>query len=235
MSHYMVAVIHKPEQSVDELLAPYSENIEVDPYLKMTKEEVIKYVRENYSNVDELSDEECWKKYVDGWGIGADLVDSDGNIYTTYNPKSKWDWWSYGGRFSGKLKRKTTGDYYDILPIKDIDFSPNKEAYEDSIKWWEDCFENKLSKEEQPFRLYRDEYYLNRYKNKETFAKSRATFSTFSVVTPDGEWHEPGQMGWFGISTETDEDYRDWVNNYQKNFIDPFIDGFMMSIVDCHI
>lgn len=235
MSHYMVAVIHAPIQSVEGLLAPYSENLEVEPYLEMTKQEVIDYVKKNYSDVGELSDEECWKKYVDGWGIENNLVDKAGNIYTTYNPKSKWDWWSYGGRFSGKLKRKNTGDYYDELPIKDIDFSADMELYKESIEWWEDCFENNLPKEEQPFRLYRDEYYLNRYKDKETFAKSQATFSTFAVLTPDGEWHEPGQVGWFGVSSESDEDYMDWVRNYQKKFIEPYMSGFMMSIIDCHI
>lgn len=235
MSHYMVAVIHKPEQSVNELLAPYSESIEVGPYLSMTKQEVINYVKQNYPEVERLSDEECWKKYVDGWDIEKNLIDDSGNIYTTYNPKSKWDWWSYGGRYRNRLKRKVTGDYYDELPVKDIDFSTDKEVYEDSIKWWEDCFENNLPEEEQPFRLYNKEYYFNRFKNKETFAKSQAMFSTFSVLTPDGEWHEPGQMGWFGLSSETDEDYIDWINNYKKRFIDPYMDGFMMTIVDCHI
>ena len=33
MSHYAVAVIHKDTQDIDELLAPYDENIQVAPYI----------------------------------------------------------------------------------------------------------------------------------------------------------------------------------------------------------
>lgn len=33
MSHFSVAVFHKVDESIDELLAPYDENLEVEPYL----------------------------------------------------------------------------------------------------------------------------------------------------------------------------------------------------------
>jgi hypothetical protein len=29
--------------------------------------------------------------------------DAAGNVLSTYNPKSKWDWWQIGGRFAGWL------------------------------------------------------------------------------------------------------------------------------------
>ena len=32
------------------------------------------------------------------------------------------------------------------------------------------------------------------------------SFSTWVVLTPDGKWHEPGQMGWFGCSSASEED-----------------------------
>jgi hypothetical protein len=54
----------------------------------------------------------------------------------------------------------------------------------------------------------------------------------FAVVTPDGEWHEKGEMGWFGISScEVDpEDWKEAVRvlltlNKDCN----------MVVVDCHI
>ena len=40
MSHFTVAVIHKPKQNIDDLLAPYYEGLEVEPYQS--------YSRQNY-------------------------------------------------------------------------------------------------------------------------------------------------------------------------------------------
>ena len=36
------------------------------------------------------------------------VVDKDGNIISTYNPDSKWDWYEIGGRWSGMLLIKTS-------------------------------------------------------------------------------------------------------------------------------
>lgn len=35
-----------------------------------------------------------------------DYKDEDGNLYSTSNPKSKWDWYQLGGRWSGMIKIK---------------------------------------------------------------------------------------------------------------------------------
>ena len=35
-----------------------------------------------------------------------DYKDEDGNLYSTCNPKSKWDWYQLGGRWSGMIKIK---------------------------------------------------------------------------------------------------------------------------------
>ena len=38
MSHFTVGVIHRDDQSINTLLAPYDENIEVEPYVYKTKD-----------------------------------------------------------------------------------------------------------------------------------------------------------------------------------------------------
>lgn len=236
MSHYAVAVIHRPEQSVEKLLAPYSEDLEVEPYIYKTKSEAVMDVRNNYDAYKDKSDDECWERYVDGWGIEKNEIDADGNILTTYNPESKWDWWTYGGRFADMLKSKTDNQCYDSLPIKDIDFSPDKKIYKESIEFWENLLENDLSEEEKPFTIYKDEYYINRYKNKETYAEKMSAFTTYAVVTPDGKWNSAGEMGWFGISSESDDEYMDWEDHWYERFVEPYKNNdYIMTIVDCHI
>ena len=61
-------------------------------------------------------------------------------------------------------------------------------------------------------------------------------FSTYAVVTPDGKWHAPGKMGWWGFASETPEDEWMWENNYYDRFIKPALENnWYLTIVDCHI
>lgn len=50
MSHYTVMAIQRDGEgkSVDELMAPYDENLEVEPYVRWTKAELLKIEREKY-------------------------------------------------------------------------------------------------------------------------------------------------------------------------------------------
>ena len=50
MSHYSVLVLHKEDQNIDTLLAPYDENLEVEPYLKLTNDEAIIKANKNLTN-----------------------------------------------------------------------------------------------------------------------------------------------------------------------------------------
>jgi len=138
MSHYTVAVFTKEGQSVDCLLEPFDENIEVEPYVRRTKEEVLKEI-EKYCDENEalrkkwltLSDKEkmrIWAGYND--------FDEDGNPLSTYNPNSKWDWYSVGGRWDNFLKTKN-GEYVNECLVKDLDLTPNKEEYDKAIRFWE--------------------------------------------------------------------------------------------------
>ena len=57
MSHFSVAVFHEEGQSIDELLAPYNEEIEYAPYLRFTKLEAIAHAREDYPYMADKTDE----------------------------------------------------------------------------------------------------------------------------------------------------------------------------------
>lgn len=241
MSHFNVAVIHREDQSIDELLEPYDENIEVEPYIDYTKQMAIEHARRNYAgHTDALpadaTDEQCWKYMAEDYE--ADRIDGDGNLYTTYNPKSKWDWWTIGGRWSGLIKTKD-GDTVDECRIGEMDLTPNQDVYNHALRFWDVYVDKKPLKpgetEEQYNTFYRESYFKDRYLDCETYAKCQASFMTRAVVTPDGEWHEAGEMGWFGCSSETDEEWRGWAKNYQKTYIESADPDLIITIVDCHI
>ena len=53
-------------------------------------------------------------------------------------------------------------------------------------------------------------------------------FSTYAILTPDGEWHEQENTGLFSSDEE-------WNKHYKERFIDTAAPDLMLTIVDCHI
>ena len=263
MSHFTVAVIHKPKQNVDDLLAPYYEWLEVEPYINRTVDKIIedgikrveRYLKDSKEDPKKYLDVERYgwmRPYLEAYEVKdwdkmylaereGETFDKDGNELTMYNPKSKWDWYSIGGRWAGMLNVSSkwvdeeydgSGYVSDSAPIKVVDFSPNMDKYNRLKEWWE---ENVDSDEKEWTDFYRKEYYTDYYHDAHDYALRNSVFSTYAVVTSDGEWHERGEMGWFGMSSETPEEGEDWDINYYKNFIATADPEDWITIVDCHI
>ena len=113
-------------------LDAYDENLEVEEYIVHTKDEAIDIVKRNHAQAYEsaleylrkpdvtesskkyyesivdkglfISYEDAWKE-IEDWGYE---IDENENLMSTYNPESKWDWYSVGGRWDGFLHYKGT-------------------------------------------------------------------------------------------------------------------------------
>lgn len=108
----------------------YYEGLEVEPYIAYTKDEAVDEIKRmraynyeravemlqkqdlnpnligHYQNIIDkglfISYEDAWKEAKD-WGYE---IDEDENLLSTYNPDSRWDWYSIGGRWDGFLHYK---------------------------------------------------------------------------------------------------------------------------------
>jgi hypothetical protein len=111
MSHFTVLVVGEdPEKQ----LAPYDENMQVPEYVREEvneeeKQRFLKYYVEDKKKIGaDVSFEEAYTLCGEDWNNSSWRKDEDGvwKEYTTYNPKSKWDWYSLGGRWTGYFKLK---------------------------------------------------------------------------------------------------------------------------------
>jgi len=182
---------------------------------------------------NEKESQEAWKKHITPW-LDKEKEFSEqaakmewpgdpecsecagaGSNPSTYNPLSKWDWWVIGGRWQG---------YY----LADYDPRNNPENFEPCVtcggtgkrndhfvqgkcngcngegtrlKWssdWEDEGGNIV-----PVGVVLDMIKSGVEKD------NGGSFIPFAMVTPDGQWHEKGKMGWWAcVSDEKDGD--DW-------------------------
>ena len=73
----------------------------------------IKYLKDEFPKKLNWTDEQCYQDKAQWYE--EDMIDENGNIYSTYNPNSKWDWYTIGGRWTGGLVtkegRETNSDY----------------------------------------------------------------------------------------------------------------------------
>jgi hypothetical protein len=112
MSHFTTLVIGEEPET---LLAPFDENTEVEPYRDYLSEDkpadhwLFKILVEEHG----LDPEGGWGPFVEAhnkrYGGDGDRLEYDAEkdraySMSTYNPKSKWDWHSLGGRWTGYFK-----------------------------------------------------------------------------------------------------------------------------------
>ena len=237
MSHFSVAVIHRCDTTIEEMLAPYDENIGVAPYVRFTRQEAIDYARKNYDGYADRPDSECYDAVAEDY-IAESMVDEEGNLYSRYNPNSKFDWYCVGGRFSGLLKTKD-GEECDDEFIRELDFSPDKDAHKRALRFWDVVVDHAplaFGEQQEDFRtIYSEDYFREYYKTRENYANIMSSFSTYAVITPNGVWHGKGEMGWWGFSSENPEEFRKWHETYMERFINHTDPYMKITIVDCHI
>lgn len=153
------------------------------------------------------------------------------------NPNSKWDWWQIGGRWEDSLKLKS-GERTDYARLKDIDFTPDSNAAEHYRKLWRSILTGVCEDGIEKYHFFgypNAETLVKTYGTEEEFVRINTAFSTFAVITKDGEWIEKGQMGWWGCSSETPEEGYIWDREYKSRFIDDTDPNTYLVIVDCHI
>lgn len=230
MSHFRVAVFQTPTSpDVEMLMSPYDENIEVAPYIDMTCDEALARGREITAKAKERMDAGVGDKWDAKRAAHADDPDDelldwladwyeqnrdgDGNFLTTYNPRSKWDYYS------------------------EIDTY----TFDEWLRSGTDMTEEELRREwkvrsTRGDGFYSKEYYTKTYGDEDTFVKTCQLPDGWAVVTPDGKWHEPGKVGWWGMDSSTPDSHRDWVEHFHERFVEPY-DPKATTVVmmDCHI
>ncbi len=110
-------LIAKERKSIDDYKNGLYAKFLVDPTkyeAECKNEKHLEYVKNEFPLKLNWTDEQVYAdaiKYYDE----SDLT-PEGGVYSTYNPKSKWDWYQLGGRYTGRLllKPNASGELGDI-------------------------------------------------------------------------------------------------------------------------
>ncbi len=195
---------------------------------------------------------------------GYALIGPDGEVQKVIdrtNPNSKWDWWVVGGRYSGRLKLKSSGENENQAKKVDVDFEGMRKDREEwsakkfddaasvisgrTFKTLEKCREENTSIEDAR-KAYHAQEVIKDFREKfgpfenieefnttrEEFISSHANQSfTSFAVVKDGKWYEKGSMGWFGCVGGEKDSWQDEFNK----LVEGLSDDTLLTYVDCHI
>lgn len=253
MSHFSVAVLSHCPEEVDELLAPFCECTDDPAYLEIVPADTpMEEMRQMYAK--EKKGDEPFDTFVNRY-YGCSYNEELDECGYLCNPNAKWDWYQVGGRWSNtlRLKPRCHGNHgekswcneneapkeglCDQARLCDVDLSPDPSAYERAVRFWEVVVEGAALRADEAADQYQTfysrEYYLDQFGDKHSYAQHIASFSAWAFLTPDGEWHQNGQMGWWGVHDATKES-RNTFALALKAALDSD-SALWLTIVDCHI
>lgn len=191
-------------------------------------EDFIKSLRKDHPDEKKYLKLKPGDRYEDKSGCGG-----TGKYLTTYNPKSKWDWHVIGGRWTGALvpEYDPEADPENIetcsicggtgLRTDDLGIKERKRDPEYTCNGCQG--EGKHAKWPTQWKKFRGDILPTLLVPKE--------FSPFAIITPDGQWHEHGKMGWWAIVSDEDDGWEEKA----KSIINDFRKTTTAVIVDCHI
>lgn len=254
MSHFSVAVFSRTPDEVEQLLTPFDEGPADPKYLEFQHaDRSIEELRAQYD--EEREGDETFEGFLSRY-YGYTFNEETNEAGYLCNPNAKWDWWVIGGRWSDMLRLKSgcsgnsgkkSWTNRDIPPqegwcdqarLKDVELVADQSAYARAARFWEVYVEGKRfrkgERKEDFEALYRREYYLEQFGTKEAYAHDAASFSVWAFVTPDGEWHEKGEMGWFCSNDATKDSRRSFSDELCEAIANVDPDCYI-TIVDCHI
>lgn len=142
------------------------------------------------------------------------------------NPNARWDWWVEGGRFEGWAK-----EFIGAVSkrIEEIDY-PAESQRAEAERWYDE----NVGEDGRPLDVFGWTRGYAVGMTRERLAEIRSRLSFRCVVTPDGEWHECGDTGWWGYYGENPDEAQEWALKFEERFLEPYRDC-TLTVVDCHI
>lgn len=167
----------------------------------------IRYISTEFPEKLNWTDEQVYAEEL-RW-YEPENIGPDGEVYSTYNPHSQWDWWQIGGRWHDAYRTRqgeTVADFREHLNKILADLEAGKNLRPES---------NEVTPFDDPDRKL---YWWFPY-SVVIPGVAQTEKDDEIVVEDDYEWFTRGKMGWFGMSSD-DHDEKDWVRILRDRLAD---------------
>ncbi|MCB5873727.1 hypothetical protein LIR51_02620 [Blautia producta] len=217
MSHFNVAVFTEQGQDMDTVMEPFSVAHDVEPYISLTKEEVITKVKNRIADIETCYYKEYLISPESFCRIHCRQIEFLNFITKEFEEQLKWSdeqCYQYGVEIYEPEEIDENGNFLST-------YNPHAKwaSYEIGGDW-----ENQLA----VMRAGKMQFCNSAKVSEVVFPDG---FSTFALLFPDGTWYEMGQMRSFGI---VENEREDWTLTF-KELLDKAAPDWILTIVDCNI
>lgn len=242
MSHAVVLVVTEKaptREMLNEIMSPYCEICEEDSKYATVIDRTNE-VRDKWKNID--SNEKSEYENIIDFGkayFGYKYDVEQDMFYNVENPNAKWDWFEVGGRFTDYLNSAVMQPRDNCIYRKsEIDFEKTREAVNEKLSVQYDTIKYAIAQNDMAglhFMLDVNTMlqHIEDVKNlsKEEYINKYSCLDIPFAIIYNGIWYEKGELGWFGIVHNEDE-------NWDETFMDiwnAISDEYYITIVDYHI
>ena len=206
MSHF-VGIVFGPKEEVDYKLSPYDENLEVEPYIERSPKELLEWAKDYEKNMRDTINKYS-ESVEDNYKQerAKELMDSLHNQWHNFESKE---------------------DYKSLIEKHfNLDDKGNAiSTYNPNSKW--DWYRI-------GGRWNGDILHAGSYDTNQAPKKVLTQIKTpYCFIDLNGEWHERGTMGWWGMSLgEMDRDA--WEKEFRE-YLDSLPEDTWLTVIDFHI
>lgn len=120
-----------------------------------------------------------------------------------------------GGDINHVMRLKENRKYVDCGKVSDIDTSEDDVKYFEAQRFWDYIVVGR-SRYDLICNNEDVSYYKDTYRDKDTYCKIKSAFWFDSVITPDGKL--------YSVDVSDIDALVDWIDNFNKRFVDQFVD-----------
>lgn len=240
MSHFTVAVVVPKDEVVrlkeylDEVMAPYDEQLECPPVKTYISGEDLEMMVSHYGT----GDLKVLASKMEDWNNTEGGSDINGLYHlVTRNPEGYWDWFAIGGRWRGYFKLKPNMPY--VVGDKHWGEGPGDappEGWGDIVRQgdvdWEGMLADMTEKARKDWATFTHDRLGSSAPTEEEYVAGETIIATFALVDRDGKWHKKGDMGWWGVR-RNEQDQEDW-NTEWFNYVGACHFEDMLVLLDAH-
>lgn len=215
MSHFLTLVFHEENQSIEDMLAPYDEQLPCAPFIKYTRKQAIEYQRQNFLDYKNG----LYAQYIADPEGYAKKCSNEGHLHylKTFPEKLRYTDEQLLKEFAKHWDEDMIDENYNFWST----YSPNAkwDWYEEGGRWNHFLESKSNSKDINTLRISDVIWDFNN--------------PPFAYLQPNDIWREHGEMFYFGISKPKISD-EDWKKQFKK-YVESLNDDIYVTVVDCHI
>lgn len=144
------------------------------------------------------------------------------------NPNAKWDYYR-----PWPIKPAAKGRGFP-LRVSDVAWDATPSERKNAADDWAAIIRGDKDEMLDRSLYFRREYYLEEFVDEETYVSENSGVLPWAFITPDGVWHQKGNMGWWAANDATRESRKKY-HEELNNAIRAVPQDLMAFLFDCHI